>query len=75
MAFIDNGKAFDSVETSAVMKGLRRHEVEEIHAKILQDIYKERIATIKLHKASKKIPIQKGVIQGNTFLLSNSQPF
>ena len=29
MAFIDCVKAFDSVETSAVMKTLRRHRVED----------------------------------------------
>ena len=48
------------------MKAFRRPEVEEIYVKILEDIYKESIATIKLHKVSDKIPIQKGVRLGNT---------
>ena len=39
MAFIDYEKAFNSVETSAVMKALRRQEAEEIYVKILEDIY------------------------------------
>ena len=33
---------------------------------ILEDIYKESTATIKLHKVSNKISIQIGVRQGNT---------
>ena len=64
-AFIDIENAFDSVEASAVMKTLRRHEVEEIYVKILEEIYKESMATIKLHKVSEKIAIQKEIKQGN----------
>ena len=58
MAFIDYVKAFDSVKTSAVMKALRRQEIKEIYVKILEYIYKESTATIKLHEVSEKIPIQ-----------------
>ena len=60
MSFIDYEKAFNAMATSAVMKPLRRREVEKIYVKILEDIYKESTATIKLHKVSEKIPIQKG---------------
>ena len=48
------------------MKALRRQRIEGIYVKILEEIYKESTATIKLHKSSNKIPIQKGVRQGNT---------
>ena len=54
------------VETSTVMKALRRQGLEEMYVQILEDIYKESTATIKLHKVSNKIPIQKGVRQGDT---------
>ena len=54
------------METSAVIKTLRKQEVKEINVMKLEDIYKENAATIKLSKFSKKIPIQKRVRQGNT---------
>ena len=66
MAYIDYEKAFDTVETSAAMKAFRRHGVEEIYVKRLEDIYKESTATSKLHKFSDEIQIQKRMIQGNT---------
>ena len=39
MVFIDNEKTFVSVETSAVMKALRRQGVLEIYVNILEDIH------------------------------------
>ena len=35
--------------------------VEEIYGMILEEIYKECTAIIKLHKVGDKIPIQKGL--------------
>ena len=61
MAFKYYEKAFDSVETTAVMKSLKRQGVGEIYLKILKDIYKESTATIMLYKIRNKIPLQKGV--------------
>ncbi len=66
MAFIDYEKAFDSVKASAVMQGLRKQGVDELYIKILEDIYRDSTATIQLHKKSSKIPIRKGVRQGDT---------
>ena len=66
MAFIDFEKAFDSVETWAVMQALRNQGIEERYVKLLEDIYRGSTATIKLHKTSDKIPIKKGVRQGDT---------
>ena len=54
-------KAFDSMETSAVIKAIRRQGFEEIYVKILVDIYKESNVTIKLNRVSDKISIQKDV--------------
>ncbi len=66
MAFIDYEKAFDSVKTSAVMQVLRRQGVDELYIKVLEDIYRDSTATIQLHKKRWKIPIRKGVRQGDT---------
>ena len=48
-----------SLENSSVMNALRRLLIEEIYVQILEDVYKESTATIRLHKISKKIAIQK----------------
>ena len=61
VVFTDFEKAFDSVENSVVMKTLKRQGIEEINVKILEDIYKESVATVKLHMVSHETPIQKGV--------------
>ena len=66
MAFIDYEKAFDSVDTSAVMRAIRNQGVEETYVQVLEDIYSNGTATIMLHKESEKIPIKKGVRQGDT---------
>ena len=66
MAFIDYEKAFDSVEISAVMRAIRKQGIDEAYVQTLEDIYNDGSATIKLHKESKKIPIKKGVRQGDT---------
>ena len=66
IAFIDYEKAFDSVETSAVIQALRNQGVDEHYVRILEDIYNGSTATIVLHKESSKIPIRKGVRQGDT---------
>ena len=49
-------RAFDSVKTSTTIKAFKRHGVEEIYVKELEDIYKEIAATIKVHKVSDEIP-------------------
>ena len=65
MAFRDYEKAFDSMETSGVMKALRRHGVEELYVKILEYIFKESIVPIKLHTVSNEIPIHNMMRQGD----------
>ena len=61
MASLDYENASDSVLKSA-----------EIFVKILKEIYKESTTTIKLHKISKKIPIQKGIMPVFKKLLSRA---
>ena len=48
------------------MKALRKQGIDETYVRTLEDIYTGSTAVIKLHKDSKKIPIEKGVRQGDT---------
>lgn len=66
MAFIDYEKAFDSVETAAVVEALRYQGVENTYITLLEDIYSECTGTLILHKKTEKFPIKKGVRQGDT---------
>ncbi|MCJ3109057.1 reverse transcriptase family protein, partial [Klebsiella pneumoniae] len=66
MAFIDYEKAFDSVEIPAVLEALRRQGICDSYVNTIANIYKDSTATLLLHKKSRKIPIQKGVRQGDT---------
>ncbi len=66
MAFIYYKEAFDSIKTSAVMQALRQQDVDELYIKVFENVYKDSTATIQLHKKSRKIPIRKGVTQGDT---------
>ena len=66
MLFIDYEKAFDTVETSAIISALRKHGVEEPYVKVIEDIYNGSTASIRLHKMSNKISMEKGIRQGDT---------
>ena len=64
------------METSVVMKTLKRQRVEEIYVKILEDIYKESNATIKLHEVRERISIQNtGSDKVILFLVNCSRQF
>lgn len=52
LALIDYEKAFDLVETVAVLNAIQQQSVEEIHCRILEDIQR-------LHTDSRNVPIQK----------------
>ena len=66
VAFIDYEKAFDSVETSAILKALKYQGIDHKYIEILKDIYTESTVTVKTHKHTGQIKIQKGVRQGDT---------
>ncbi len=48
------------------MQAFRRQGVNESYIKILENIYRDITATIRLLKKSDKIPVKKGVRQGDT---------
>ncbi|XP_047476383.1 uncharacterized protein LOC125030393 [Penaeus chinensis] len=49
MALIDYKKAFDSIHIRTVLEATRRQGVNEVYWKMLEDVYKDGTATIKLH--------------------------
>ena len=66
VAFVDYEKAFDSVETYAVLKALQDQGINNAYIKILKDIYSDCYSTVRMHKASNKIMIRKEVRQWDT---------
>ena len=66
VAFVDYEKAFDSVQTQAMLTSLQEQGIEDVYIEILKDIYTDSSVTVHLHKESEKIWIKRGVRQGDT---------
>ena len=66
VAFVDYEKAFDSVQTQAILTSLQEQGIEDVHIEIMKDIYTDSSVTVHLHKESEKIRIKRGVRQGDT---------
>ena len=58
--------AFDSIHTVSVLDALKNQGIEETYIELIKNIYLNATSTIRLHKDSEKINIQKGVRQGDT---------
>ena len=54
-AFVDYEKAFDSVQTQAILTSLQEQGIEDVYIEILKDIYTDSSVTVHLHKESEKI--------------------
>ena len=65
IAFIDYKKAFDSVQTQAVLTSLQEQGIEDVYIVLLKEIYSNSSMTVHLHKES-KINIRRGIRQGDT---------
>ena len=63
---MDYEKAFDSVQTQAILTSLQEKGIEDVYIEILKDIYTDSSVTVHLHKESEKIRIKRGVRQGDT---------
>ena len=63
---MDYEKAFDSVQTQAILTSLQEQGIEDVYIEILKDIYTDSSVTVHLHKESEKIRIKRGVRQGDT---------
>ena len=66
LAFVDYEKAFDSVEQTAILNSMRKQGANEHIVRLLQNIYANGTAVIRLHKDTERIKIEKGVRQGDT---------
>ena len=66
VAFVDYEKAFDSVQTQAILTSLQEQGIEDVYIEIMKDIYTDSSVTVHLHKESEKIRIKRGVRQGDT---------
>ena len=66
VAFVDYEKAFDSVQTQAILTSLQEQGTEYVYIEILKDTYTDSSVTVHLHKESEKIRIKRGVRQGDT---------
>ena len=66
VAFVDYEKAFDSVQTQAILTSLQEQGIEDVYIEILKDLYTDSSVTVHLHKESEKIRIKRGVRQGDT---------
>ena len=66
VAFVDYEKAFNSIQTQAILTSLQEQGIEDVYIEILKDIYTDSSATVHLHKESEKIGIKRGVRQGDT---------
>ena len=63
---MDYEKAFDSVQTQAILTSLQEQGIEDVYIEIMKDIYTDSSVTVHLHKESEKIRNKRGVRQGDT---------
>ena len=64
-AFVDYEKAFDSIEFNPIFEALENHGVESAYITLLRDLDNGATSTLKLHRESDKINLQRGVRQGD----------
>ena len=62
-AFVDYEKAFDSIEFNPLFESLENQGVEAAYVTLLRDVYNGATSTLKLHRDSDKIKLQRGVRQ------------
>ena len=65
LTFVDYEKAFDSIETNAILSALVDQGVDGSYVRTLADCYKNCSTTVQLFHRPLSIPIGKGVRQGD----------
>ena len=69
VAFVDYEKAFDSVQTQAILTSLQEQGIEDVYIEILKDIiYTGSSVSVHLHKESGEILTKRGARHGDTIL-------
>ena len=66
LAFVDNEKVCDSVESKAILTSLEKRGIDEGYIDALAEIQNVASTVAMLHTESNKIPIRKGARQGGT---------
>ena len=51
---MDYEKAFDLVQTQAILTSLQEQGIEDVYIEMLKDIYTDSAVTVRLHKESEK---------------------
>ncbi|KAJ0178721.1 hypothetical protein K1T71_005496 [Dendrolimus kikuchii] len=66
MAFVDYEKAFDSIETWAVLESLQRCRIDWRYIEVLRCLYNAATMTVQIQdRRAKPIPLRRGVRQGD----------
>jgi exonuclease III len=66
LAFVDYEKAFDSIETWAVLQSLQRCQIDYRYIEVLRCLYENATMSVRLQdQSSKPIKLQRGVRQGD----------
>ena len=66
MTFVDYEKAFDSIETNAILNALYEQEVHPQHIKLIQNIYTSASSIIQLDTEGSTFNLNRGVRQGES---------
>ena len=65
VASVDYKKAFDSVQTQAILISLQKQGIEDVYIEILKDIYTDSSVTVYLNKESEKIRTKRSKTVGH----------
>lgn len=66
LVFVDYEKAFDSIKQKEMFKALADCRVDHRYSAILQHIYHNATANVRVYEKTEKFKIQRGVRQGDT---------
>ena len=66
LAFVDYQKAFDFVESKAILTSLEKQGIDKGFIDALAEIQNGASTVAMLHRESNEIPMRKGVRQGDT---------
>ncbi|KAA5586822.1 reverse transcriptase family protein, partial [Pseudomonas aeruginosa] len=66
LAFVDYEKAFDSIETWAVLRSLQRCRIDYRYVEVLKYLYNNATMSVRVQEhCTKEIPVKRGVRQGD----------
>lgn len=69
LIFVDFNKAFDTVELQAILSALQQNRIDYRYTQLIQHIYNNATANVKLHEYINKYRIKRITWDGDTSLL------